>query len=77
MRAFAGRAGKTGVAYSFFTSEHAKLSGELVNIMREAGQEPPKELLEMSRYAPVSGGGRGYGGRGGGGGGGGYGGGRY
>ena len=67
-RGNAGRAGRNGVAYTFFTSEHARLAGELINVMREANQEPPKELSEMGRYAPSGGrgggGGRGYGGGG-------------
>jgi len=60
-----GRAGKNGVAYTFFTSEHAKLANDLINVIREAQQEPPPELLEMARYAPVGRGGGGGGGRGG------------
>ena len=58
-----GRAGRKGVAITFFTSDDAKSSRELVNILREATQEVPPELQEMARF---SGGGRGGGyGRGG------------
>ena len=58
-----GRAGRKGVAITFFTSDDAKSSRELVNILREANQEVPPELQEMARF---TGGGRGGGyGRGG------------
>jgi ATP-dependent RNA helicase DDX5/DBP2 len=65
-----GRAGAKGVAISFFTEKHARLAGEIVNLLREANQEIPPQLLSM---APARGGG-GSRGRWGGGGGGGYGG---
>ncbi|KAG8382083.1 hypothetical protein BUALT_Bualt05G0039600 [Buddleja alternifolia] len=34
-----GRAGKKGVAHTFFTKENKALSGELINVLREAKQE--------------------------------------
>ena len=42
-----GRAGKTGVAYTFFHgNQHEKpLAGALQNVLREAGMPIPKELL--------------------------------
>ncbi|GLI70066.1 hypothetical protein VaNZ11_014837 [Volvox africanus] len=66
-----GRAGAHGTAYSFFTTADARLARQLVEVMQEAGQQPPPELLQMVHL----GGGGGSGGfrsRGGGGGGGGY-----
>ena len=61
-----GRAGRKGVAITFFTSENSKSARDLVGILREANQEIPQELQDMVR--PMGGGGRGgrgYGGRGG------------
>ncbi|PWN39017.1 DEAD-domain-containing protein [Ceraceosorus guamensis] len=72
-----GRAGAKGTAITFFTTGDAKSARELVGILREAKQEIPPEVMEMSSYGGGGGrgGGRGYGGgRGGRGGGGGYGG---
>jgi len=58
-----GRAGRKGVAITFFTSENNKSARELVGILREAKQEVPRELEDMARYSG-GGGGRGRGGRG-------------
>jgi len=76
-----GRAGATGTSYSFFTAANNKLARSLVSILKEAGQEIPQALEQLSRFGGGGGGG-GYGGYGGGRGGGrggyggGYGGGR-
>jgi ATP-dependent RNA helicase DDX5/DBP2 len=66
-----GRAGATGTAISFITEKHAKLSRELVGIMREANQviSPQLEQLgQMGRGGPPpsrhGGGGGGFGGGG-------------
>jgi uncharacterized membrane protein YgcG len=81
------RAGRTGIAYTYFTTDNAKAATELITILREAKQDVPPQLAEMARYGGGGGnrnnrygggggggrGGRG-GGRGGGGGGGAYGG---
>jgi ATP-dependent RNA helicase DBP3 len=41
-----GRAGKTGRSHTFFVGKNDKpKAGELVNVLREAGQDVPKELL--------------------------------
>lgn len=65
-----GRAGRKGVAITFFTSENSKSARELVGILREAQQEIPPELDEMAQYSGGGrGGGRGFRGRRGGGGG--------
>lgn len=43
-----GRAGKTGISHTFFVGRNDKpKAGELVNVLREAGQEVPKELLQF------------------------------
>lgn len=44
-----GRAGKTGVAYTFFHDFDKNNAGGLVNILREAGQEVPEALTK--RYS--------------------------
>ncbi|KAM0748600.1 hypothetical protein T439DRAFT_68370 [Meredithblackwellia eburnea MCA 4105] len=59
-----GRAGAKGTAYSFFTPDNAKLSRDLVKILRDAKQPVPPQLDDMARFH--SGGGGGGGGRGGG-----------
>eukprot|EP01088_Endostelium_zonatum_P000805 TRINITY_DN1105_c0_g1_i1.p1 TRINITY_DN1105_c0_g1~~TRINITY_DN1105_c0_g1_i1.p1 ORF type:complete len:589 (+),score=160.16 TRINITY_DN1105_c0_g1_i1:196-1962(+) len=68
-----GRAGTQGTAYSFFTSNNARLAKELIGVLREAGQEIPVQLQQLNQS---SGGRKGGSWRGGGryGGGGGYGG---
>lgn len=57
-----GRAGATGVAITFFTSENNKSARELVGILREAKQEIPPELAQMGSFGGGGGGGRGRGG---------------
>lgn len=69
-----GRAGASGVAYSFFTTANAKMARQIVNILQEAQQPVPSELRQYAATSVGGGGsfrfrgGRG-GGRGGGGGG--------
>ncbi|PVU88705.1 hypothetical protein BB559_005444 [Furculomyces boomerangus] len=46
-----GRAGATGTSITFFSSENARSSKELVKIMEEANQEVPQQLMEMARYS--------------------------
>jgi len=62
-----GRAGRKGTAYSFFTDKNAKMGGQLIKVLTDAGQEVPPEL-ERFRGMGGGGGGMRYG-RGGGGGG--------
>lgn len=45
-----GRAGKKGVAHTFFTKENKGLAGELVNVLREAGQNIPADLLKFGTH---------------------------
>ncbi|XP_059642201.1 DEAD-box ATP-dependent RNA helicase 5 [Cornus florida] len=45
-----GRAGKKGVAHTFFTKENKGLAGELVNVLREAGQVVPTALLNFGTH---------------------------
>ncbi|CAK9153253.1 unnamed protein product [Ilex paraguariensis] len=45
-----GRAGKKGVAHTFFTKENKGLAGELVNVLREAGQIVPAALLNFGTH---------------------------
>jgi ATP-dependent RNA helicase DBP3 len=43
-----GRAGKTGLAHTFFVPQQDKpRAGELINVLREAGQRVPDELLRF------------------------------
>lgn len=42
-----GRAGKTGIAHTFFTDHDKTHSGALVNILKAAGQEVPESLLKF------------------------------
>lgn len=42
-----GRAGKSGVAHTFFTHADKARAGELVNVLKEAGQTVPSELLKF------------------------------
>ncbi|KAM3353527.1 hypothetical protein ACQJBY_024602 [Aegilops geniculata] len=67
-----GRAGATGMAFTFFTHSNAKYSRNLVKILREAGQVVNPALEAMSKSSGSMGGGgnfrsRGRGGFGGGG----------
>ena len=59
-----GRAGRKGVAITFFTSENSKSARDLVGILREANQEVPPELQDMVRYSGGGGGGGGEAGHG-------------
>merc|ERR1712176_1017083 len=43
-----GRAGASGNAYTFFTSEKAKMAKPLLQILREAGQQIPGDLQQMA-----------------------------
>ncbi|XP_078445913.1 DEA(D/H)-box RNA helicase family protein [Wolffia australiana] len=45
-----GRAGKKGVAHTFFTRENRGLAGELVNVLREAGQIVPESLTKFGTH---------------------------
>ncbi|WVZ62798.1 hypothetical protein U9M48_012500 [Paspalum notatum var. saurae] len=45
-----GRAGKKGVAHTFFTQENKALAGELVNVLREAGQVVPPALMKFGTH---------------------------
>ncbi|GFP79323.1 dead-box ATP-dependent RNA helicase 5 [Phtheirospermum japonicum] len=45
-----GRAGKKGVAHTFFMKENKGLSGELVNVLREANQVVPESLLKFGTH---------------------------
>ncbi|KAI0509944.1 hypothetical protein KFK09_010544 [Dendrobium nobile] len=45
-----GRAGKKGVAHTFFTKENKGLAGELVNVLREAGQIIPTNLTKFGTH---------------------------
>ncbi|XP_011074767.1 DEAD-box ATP-dependent RNA helicase 5 [Sesamum indicum] len=45
-----GRAGKKGVAHTFFTKENKGLAGELINVLREAQQVVPESLLKFGTH---------------------------
>ncbi|PKA58843.1 DEAD-box ATP-dependent RNA helicase 5 [Apostasia shenzhenica] len=45
-----GRAGKKGVAHTFFTKENKGLAGELVNVLREAEQIVPAALSNFGTH---------------------------
>ncbi|KAI3961536.1 hypothetical protein MKX01_001272 [Papaver californicum] len=45
-----GRAGKKGVAHTFFMHENRGLAGELVNVLREAGQVVPESLMKFGTH---------------------------
>lgn len=51
-----GRAGATGVSYTFFSDQDSKYARELVKVLEGAGQRVPAELRDMVSYG-------GYGGR--------------
>ncbi|KAL2073696.1 hypothetical protein VTL71DRAFT_11022 [Oculimacula yallundae] len=42
-----GRAGKDGLAITFFTEQDKGLSGSLINVLKAAGQEVPADLLKF------------------------------
>jgi ATP-dependent RNA helicase DDX5/DBP2 len=44
-----GRAGATGTAYSYFTSDNSRMTRDLIKILEEAKQEVDPKLVEMSR----------------------------
>lgn len=52
-----GRAGATGMAFTFFTHSNSKYSRNLVKILREAGQVVNPALEAMSKSANSMGGG--------------------
>lgn len=45
-----GRAGKKGVSHTFFTQSDKARAGELANVLREAGQVVPDELLKFGTH---------------------------
>jgi ATP-dependent RNA helicase DBP3 len=45
-----GRAGKKGLSHTFFTQADRARAGELVNVLREAGQIVPEELLKFGTH---------------------------
>lgn len=45
-----GRAGKTGVAHTFFTEQEKHLSGALINVLNGADQKVPDELLKFGSH---------------------------
>jgi len=59
-----GRAGQKGTAVSFFTSKDARKADELIQILVDAKQHIPKELMRFRGMSKKSSGGR-YGNRGG------------
>jgi len=42
-----GRAGATGISHTFFTKFDKGLSGELIGVLRKAGQNVPEDLLSF------------------------------
>jgi len=45
-----GRAGKKGIAYTFFTQKNSRRAPELIKLMEGADQAVPKELRDMHVY---------------------------
>lgn len=45
---FVGRAGRTGISLSFLTRSDWGVARELINILKEAGQEVPEKLQDMA-----------------------------
>jgi len=45
-----GRAGKSGISHTFFTQHDKPRAGELVNLLREAQQPIPEELLKFGTH---------------------------
>ncbi|KAH8929102.1 DEAD-domain-containing protein [Atractiella rhizophila] len=41
-----GRAGRKGKSVTFFTSEDSSHAGELIRVIKDAGQEPPEDLFQ-------------------------------
>lgn len=46
-----GRRRQTGTAYAFFTSHNMKHAGDLIEVLREAGQSVNPRLSEMAEMA--------------------------
>ena len=46
-----GRSNKTGTAITFFDDDDASSAPKLIKILKEAQQEVPDELLNLSKYA--------------------------
>lgn len=46
-----GRRRQTGTAYAFFTSHNMKHAGDLIEVLREAGQNVNPRLSEMAEMA--------------------------
>ena len=42
-----GRAGKTGISYTFFQDTDKSHAGELQQVIKQAGQEPPESLMKF------------------------------
>ncbi len=42
-----GRAGKTGISHTFFTTNDKARSGELINVLRQANMDVPKDLMKF------------------------------
>lgn len=45
-----GRAGATGVSYTFFSEQDSKYARELVKVLEGAGQRVPSELRDMALH---------------------------
>lgn len=45
-----GRAGKTGISHTFFTDKEKHLGGELLKVLKEAGQPVPEALKTMGVF---------------------------
>ncbi|GKU95833.1 hypothetical protein SLEP1_g9142 [Rubroshorea leprosula] len=45
-----GRAGRKGVAHTFFTQQNKGLAGELINVLKEASQIVPADLLKFGTH---------------------------
>ena len=43
-----GRAGATGVAYSFFTAANARLAAQIISVLEEASQVVPPQLVQFA-----------------------------
>lgn len=45
-----GRAGQSGVAHTLFTEQEKHLAGALMNVLRDAGQHVPEELMKFGSH---------------------------
>ena len=45
-----GRAGKSGVAYTFFGDQDKALAASLVNVLKEAGQKVPEAIFKYPMF---------------------------